>query len=294
MLESHLDHVRNWYKERLDYDIPEVRLVEVPDDLIYDSIGNSLLFVPTGVPYDELNQQNLEQSISDALFLFGKNIPGFNQLKQVFFGPVLKQYVEEILRYGETEDDSPLDQFVHQHPENTVYVNERVTTIFRRRHKEEYTHVFRAFLAHEIFHLIQQQRGDQRDFPFSIEGVAMAIERTYATELLGSEAEAAWLIKKFNERAYSQKGFPRRPRREIANPEQIFSVSGKLWLDSSLAAVRDVLDLDPYDPAKLGLLLAYDQNTLRKIEAYAIYLTFQDSASSFEDPLAAILSPKQE
>ncbi|MBI2545040.1 MAG: hypothetical protein HYW22_00355 [Candidatus Aenigmarchaeota archaeon] len=162
-----LERVRRWYKTEMDYDLPEILLVDVHDDDIRDlnDYAKNLAFMANTLPF----YRDLE--IASWVAMVDK------RLQERYGRGITEEERNTISTRVASQLDSSMLPNAGSNPYNTVFVLPRARKEVPLLHDPE--DYLEYVLSHEAFHIVQYERGFAGKYPFCSEQTAIFVSMDY-------------------------------------------------------------------------------------------------------------------
>lgn len=166
-LEGAVERVRQWYSSKLDYDLPDISLVDVSEDEMggLNDYTRNLVFMANTLPY----YRDLE--IAAWIAMVDK------RLQDRYGRKITNEERVAISSKVTSQLDSSMIPTANSHPYNTVFIFPRARNeIPSQPYPEDQ---LEYSLSHEAFHIVQHEIGFAGKYPFCSEQTAIFASMSY-------------------------------------------------------------------------------------------------------------------
>ncbi len=166
-LEGPLERVRTWYKNKMDYDLPEISLVNVSEEEIQglNDYARNLVFMTNTLPY----YKDLE--IASWITMVDK------RLRERYNREITEQERIAISSKVKSQLNSSILPNANSYPYNAVFIFPRARNEIPLQPDPE--NQLEYSLSHEAFHIVQHERGFAGKYPFCSEQTAIFASMSY-------------------------------------------------------------------------------------------------------------------
>lgn len=172
-----LDKIREWYRKELGFEIPDVKLIEVPGQYVPEQVKSHMFLIPPIKFWDDMDKDVVYGSFDLALGLLCID-PIFcgqsrNQIESEFEQLVQSWFNEKDMIEAQLQE---LKTFTEQHDGCRIYVFPTYKEVISKNVGQLY---FDCQIAHEFCHIEQWKRGLGGKYPYISEAPAIIVQYLY-------------------------------------------------------------------------------------------------------------------